>query len=69
MRLVAKGYKLKSDYNGIKKYTKTYNFYDVEVVIRDKEIISKKVIVGAIHSQKELDNVQIALNNLERDIK
>ena len=68
MKLEDKGYKLKRVVFDYKTYVKTYNGYDVEVVVCDKKIISKRVVVNSVCNQKELDNIQIALNNLERDV-
>lgn len=68
MNLEAKNYKLKRVVFDYKTYVKTYNGYDVEVVVSDKKIISKRVIVNSVRNQKELDKIQIALNNLERDV-
>ena len=68
MNLENKNYKLKRVVFDYKTYVKTYNGYDVEVVVCDKKIISKRVVVNSVCNQKELDNIQIALNNLERDV-
>lgn len=68
MNLENKNYKLKRVVFDYKTYAKTYNGYDCEVVVCDKKIISKRVVVNSVCNQKELDNIQIALNNLERDV-
>lgn len=68
MNLEDKNYKLKRVVFDYTTYVKTYNGYDVEVVVCDKKIISKRVVVNSVCNQKELDNIQIALNNLERDV-
>ena len=68
MNLENKNYKLKRVVFDYKTYVKTYNGYDCEVVVCDKKIISKRVVVNSVCNQKELDNIQIALNNLERDV-
>lgn len=68
MNLEDRNYKLKRVVFDYKTYVKTYNGYDVEVVVCDKKIISKRVVVNSVCNQKELDNIQIALNNLERDV-
>lgn len=69
MKLKEKGYTLRSVYLNYKTYSKKYNGYDVEVIVVNNNKILCKRVVGEVYSQKELDNVQIALNNLERDLK
>lgn len=69
LKLEDKGYKLKRVAFDYKTYSKKYNGYEVTVLVVDNVIIGKRVVVKSISNQEQLDNVQIALNNLERDLK
>lgn len=63
------GYLLKKTFFNYLTYQREDNGYTLEIVLNKGELVRARVLVGSFQTQKELDYIQIAFNNLQRDLK
>ena len=62
-------YRLVRTFFDYKMYQREDNGYTLEIVLYKGELIRARVLVGSFQTQKELDYIQIAFNNLQMDLK